>query len=226
MLADLPALPSETRLLDDLGYDPPMFTMVQKPVEVPQNVHIGQQEVRIATGLSDPLNQKLLSLSEILLNRIKREAEIAKTSTLHLSDLFQQSKQSSHVCVLDCIQNANGLALVVQALDRKVDDIVSRHELLAHSVSPLKLPPPVAAAMEQQRWGPVTNVLKPVEVPQLALIDQREVGIASRPAVESLESLVALPAPDVVPLFPSVIAPKYRHAAVRSLCCPSLVKRT
>ena len=82
------------------------------------------------------------------MSEIKKEAEIAKRSTLHLFDHFQQSKQSSLVCVLDCIQNVNGLARIVQALDRKVDDIVNRHELLASSVSSLKLPPPVVAAIE------------------------------------------------------------------------------
>ena len=176
------SLPSTTstrsappRRLDDFGDAPPMFTMVQKPVEVPQNVRIGQQEVCFASGLSDLLSQKLLSLSEILMSEIKKEAEIAKRSTLHLFDLFQQSKQSSHVCVLDCIQNVNGLAKIVQALDRKVDDVVNRLESL-------------------------TNVLKPVEVPQLARFDQRVDGIASRSAFEPLESPAALPAPAVVPL--------------------------
>lgn len=97
---------------------------------------------------SDLLNQKLLSLSEFLLNEIKKEAEIARTALLHLTDLIQQSRQSSHVSVLDCVTNVNGLAHIVRALDCKIDDIVSRHELLASSVCSLKLPPPVVAAIE------------------------------------------------------------------------------
>ena len=155
VLADLPVLPSETRLLDDLGSDPPVFAMVQKPVEVASQPK-EEFAVRESFVDKDALDQLRDSLMPMMKSVVTQSFQASNA-------LFEQflasvaAQQHGRMATLEAslLETQKSMrTLEVENACFAASLRPSVHEPLANVLKP-------TAAMEQQRRSPVTNVVKP-----------------------------------------------------------------